>query len=542
MEETVEPRRWHGCVSLGHAGQKVGVASVGRKRRGFQGFAGGSINRHCKGMLGLGWLIVLSLLPTGAATWIEGNPGGWHEANRWANGLPEDGADVVILGGSKVVIESTVPDSMLRIERLDLGPSSSGSPTLWLQELSGRGIHAANTVTLDGNSALSLEDASLRINGGLGGHLNFRSGTIRIQSGILQTTGGATMRVGRTGRGVMTVENGLVDAGNDLIVGGLAGASGLLELKSGDIGVQGLLQVADDAGSSGEIHVQGGTLTSVQTTSRIGDDGTGALRIGGGVVRLADVSVGRDLTGRGSILMTGGRLEAEDVSLGRLAGAQGTATLSGGEFHVPNDTFYVGREGHGELVVNGATVVVSNLIVSATPTSTGRMQIQSGTVRAQRVVIGSVGATVQFVGGRFEAGFTDAGSQPFVVGDGQSAATLVLLRGEHHFPGGLVISANASLEGVGSISGPVTVLPGGFNRLQAMGGAPKAPQLLSGFRDGRFLISVPTESGVSYRLEVKTGSETPWVGIGRVDGTGKPWELEVPVSQASYGIYRAVAQ
>lgn len=490
--------------------------------------------------LSLGWLVALCPLPIGAATWVEGDSGGWEEANRWVSGLPEVGTDVVILGGSRVGIGSDVPDSMLRIGRLDLGPSSSGSPMLWLQQLGGRGIHAADTVTMDGSSTIRLESASLRIDGGVGGHLNFRSGTIQVQTGTLQTMGGATLRVGRTGHGVLSVDNGFVEAGNDLIVGGLAGALGILELRSGVIQVHGLLQVADDVGSVGEIDVQGGTLTAVQTTSRIGDDGRGSLRMGGGFVRLADVSVGRDMTGRGSIVMTGGRLEAEDVSLGRLPGSQGIATLSGGELHLPNDTLYVGREGHGELVVSGATVVVSNLVVSASATATGRMEIQSGIVRAQRLLMASEGATVRWAGGRLETGFTDAGSLPFVVGDGRSVATLVLLGGEHHFPGGLVISANASLEGAGSISGPVTILPGGINRLQGIVESPQAPRLAPVVRDGRLLILVSTESGVSYRLEMRMGMEAPWVGVGRVDGTGTPWEYEVPVSQGSYAIYRAV--
>jgi hypothetical protein len=78
-------------------------------------------------------------------------------------------------------------------------------------------------------------------------------------------------------------------------------------------------------------------------------------------------------------------------------------------------------------------LTVDRLLV---PQSAGQLVFSGGTLRTKGSVVSN--------------------GLPFVVGDGNNAATLELLGGTHSFANGLVISSNATLKGCGTIIGNVT--------------------------------------------------------------------------------------
>jgi hypothetical protein len=278
---------------------------------------------------------MLGAAPLSASTWVGGEAGKWGDAVKWSGGVPGGNSDVLIQGLANVVVGEATSDDMLTIQKLDLVPDGGVSPRLRISGLGNRPFLASDTFTMDGNAVLEVDGSTLRIDGLMGGHLNFLAGEMLLRVGRIQTTRGATFRVGRTGNGHLSMLSGELVAEGDLIVGGLGGSSGLLELHSGVVAVTGLLQVADDIGSEGLVRIHGGEIVATNITVRIGDDGRGSLEMRGGSARFGDVSVGRDLTGEGQLSVVGGRLEAGDISLGRLSGSRGIATFAGGEVLLP---------------------------------------------------------------------------------------------------------------------------------------------------------------------------------------------------------------
>jgi hypothetical protein len=499
-------------------------------------------NFRGKGLFSLGkvWAVLMvSLTQLSASTWVGGQAGEWSDVTRWSGGIPGENSDVLIQGSAKVVVGAAALADWLTIQKLDLLPDGGVSPQLQLSGLANRSFVALDTLTLDGDAVLEVYGSSLRIDGLLGGHLNFLAGQVSLREARIHTSGAATLRVGRTGSGRMTVLNSEVLAEADCIVGGLRGSSGVLELHSGVVMANGLFQIADDIGSEGLVRIHGGQLTATNVTARIGDDGRGSLEILGGLVRFGDVSVGRDITGEGQLKVLGGRLEAGDMSLGRVTGSQGIASFAGGEVLLPNDDLYVGRGGRGVLRLEGGTVHASNVVLAAEPGSSGVMEVHSGVLRTSRLNVASANATFRWEGGRIETGSTAADLRPFVVGNGRSPAVLSLLGGEHVFPGGLVISSNAVLEGKGTIVGRVTVLAGGSNRLEGTGPLPDAPRLALSLSGGVPSLSLTTVVGLGYVVEALGSGTTGWSAVGRVVGTGGWMTVVDSTGMQPFRIYRA---
>jgi hypothetical protein len=483
--------------------------------------------------------LMLGVVRLSAATWVAGGTGQWMDAGKWAGGPPAEDSDVEIRGLGNVTVGGDTPDSMLRVQKLDLLPEGGSSPVLMINNLGARQFSASDTITLDGNAVLEVHGSTLRIDGVQGGHFNFLGGEVSLQEGRIQATRGATFRVGRMGRGLMTVLSGELIAEADLIVGGLGGSSGVMVLQSGLVRASGMFQVADDIGSEGVVRIHGGQLVATNMTARIGDDGHGSLEVHGGAVRFGDVSVGRDRTGQGQLRVSGGRLEAGDISLGRLVGSQGVASFSGGEALLPMDHLYVGREGHGVLRLEGGTVHASNVVVAAGQGASGVMEIHSGVLRTGRLNVASANATFRWEGGRIETASTAADSRPFIVGNGRSPAVLLLLGGEHVFPGGLVISSNAVLEGQGTVVGRLTVLAGGSNRLERGGTLPAAPVLALSLTDGVPHVSLESVAGLVYVVEARSSGIIGWSIVGRVVGTGGLVTVVDSSGRQPFRIYRA---
>lgn len=490
--------------------------------------------------LGKAWAaLTLGAVPLSASIWIGGEAGEWGDPVKWSGGVPGENSEVMIQGSASVLVGASTTDDMLTIQKLDLVADGGGSPRLQINGLGKRSFLASDTLTMDGNAVLEVDSSTLRIDGFIGGHLNFLAGEMSLRAGRIQTTRGATFRVGRTGNGHLSVLSGEIVAEADLIVGGLRGSSGVLELHSGMMLVSGLLQIADDIGSEGMVRIHGGQIVATNMTVRIGDDGRGSLEMRGGAARFGDVSVGRDTTGEGGLSVMGGQLEAGDISLGRLSGSQGIASFAGGEVLLPKDDLYVGREGHGVLRLEGGTVHTSNVVVAAGQGASGVLEIHSGVLRTSRLNVASGNATFRWEGGRIETASTAADGRPFVVGNGRSPAVLVLTGGEHVFPGGLVISSNAVLEGNGAVVGRVIVLPGGSNRLEISGPAPEAPKLAISLSKQIPSISLTTVAGFGYVVEARSSGTTGWSAVGRVVGTGGLVSIADSGGQQSFRIYRA---
>jgi len=118
----------------------------------------------------------------------------------------------------------------------------------------------------------------------------------------------------------------------------------------------------------------------------------------------------------------------------------GTVTLVGGSLSVTNaGTNAVLNIRAGDLTLNGGTATVNHLILT-----------------------NGLPATITLNAGLLGSGMTSvSNSQTFVIGDGTNAATYQLRGGVHSSLNGWLVRSNAILRGCGTITGPVTVEPGG---------------------------------------------------------------------------------
>jgi hypothetical protein len=110
------------------------------------------------------------------------------------------------------------------------------------------------------------------------------------------------------------------------------------------------------------------------------------------------------------------------------------------------------------LVVAGGNVNVTNRLQMGYYSV---LRLDSGLITAGNLAsYGGVPATFNFNGGTLQTHGTFWSVNPFVVGNGSGAPLFELLSGNHYFDAGLIISSNATLTGIGTIIGNVSVLSG----------------------------------------------------------------------------------
>lgn len=460
--------------------------------------------------------------------WTAGS-GDWNNSLNWSAGLPNITSAVLITnGGSKVItISAATPVNVRAARRMDLLAPSGDTNTLSLDNLGVDPFQLANSFALDVGSRLELSNSVMVLDGVDGGSFNQFAGTIVIAGGGLVTTnsdplaanGQPGLRIGRSGVGRATIYSGMISASDELVVGDLGGANGTLIQSNGLVQSFGILYIADNPAAVGLVEVHGGTLISTNDTARLGDDGNGTLSQYGGLVLMDGASVGRGSNAVGRVNVRGGLMQPGSLSLGRFATAQGNLEVSGGTLDMSGSTLYVGREGSGTAVFSNGIARVETVIVAASNTATGTLQLRGGSLTAGQLLATRPSAQLQFNSGTLVVtqSTTVANGAAFVVGNGSQIATLQLDGGNHSFANGLTLSSNAVLKGSGTVTGTITVLPGGSNQL----GVPAGLTLALGFIGGKFRFSFPSATGKFYDVFARTNlATTNWTLQTTLSGTG----------------------
>jgi T5SS/PEP-CTERM-associated repeat protein len=267
------------------------------------------------------------------------------------------------------------------------------------------------------------------------------------------------------------------------------------------------------------VDVFGGSFIATNATARIGDDGNGTLSQFGGLVVLDGASVGRGSNAVGRVNVRGGLMQPGSLSLGRFATAQGTLEVSGGSLDMSTSTLYVGREGAGTAIFSNGIALAQTVIIAASNTASGALQLRGGSLTAGQLLATRPSAQLQFDSGTLVVtqSTTVANGAAFVVGNGSQIATLQLDGGNHSFANGLTLSSNAVLKGSGTVTGTITVLPGGSNQL----GVPAGLTLAPGFIGGKFTFSFPSATGKFYDVFARTNlATTNWTLQTTLSGTG----------------------
>jgi hypothetical protein len=165
----------------------------------------------------------------------------------------------------------------------------------------------------------------------------------------------------------------------------------------------------------------------------------------------------------------------------------------------------------------GGTLAITNSGSAVLRVAAGGFNLNSGNVSADNLIITNGGGSFNFAGGTLQlGGLVVSNGSPFVVGDGADTATLQLLGGTYTFANGLVISANATVSGCGTIIG--TIVTNGVMNLTCGASAPTVIQSVE--KTGATVsIQVPTVTGKTYNLEFKNALTDPtWTPI--VPGVG----------------------
>jgi len=349
------------------------------------------------------------------------------------------------------------------------------------------------------------------------GQATIESGSIRVIEDSDVTNVTVLIRIGRTNAASLTINGGVLEAGTVLVAEtpfAQFSSQGTIRIAGGMMSLSGELSIGVGARGNGLVEVLGGQLqiANNQTNiTRVGDNGVGQMMVSNAAVSIGNMSVARHDGSYGTLFVqTNGFIQfTDDLSVGRFSGATGAVFVAGGHLEVIDHPSWIGREGVGQLVVSnglvqalglniavvatntasgtasfigGSMILSSNLLVgsqsnsiaqmfvnggditvtnssasAAIDLSSGTLSLEGGTLTADRLLVAQSTGQLVFTGGtlRTKASVVSNGL-PFVVGDGNQAATLELLGGTHTFANGLVISSNATLKGCGTIVGNLT--------------------------------------------------------------------------------------
>ncbi len=296
----------------------------------------------------------------------SGAPVDWNSADGWfsvdegtvrvTNGAVLD-ADGGYIGGSGATVATMTVDGA--------GTAFNNGLPLYVGG-TGNGTVGYGQLTVSGGASVTATTSALGVDTGSEGTLNL-SGAGTTYSILARNGYAGNMRVGYNGTGTATVENGA------------------------SLSAAGLLDVASQADSRGDLTIRSGGQVSA-TSMKIGGD-TGAR---GSVV----------VDGTGSSLTIGGASNPGSIQIARTAGATGSLTLTNGaQAETVLGSLYMGAGGTVDLSGSGTALRIGTLHAGAPAdwnSADGWFSVDEGTVRvtngavldADGGYIGGSGATV----------------------------------------------------------------------------------------------------------------------------------------------------
>jgi T5SS/PEP-CTERM-associated repeat protein len=426
-------------------------------------------------------------------SWNVTSSGSWEQGVDWSLGVPSTTNAAVLITNaiSKTVTVSSntfavAPGSVTNFGIQFSGPSGSTNTLLVENTPVGNPFVVVN-LNIGANALAIITNATLQV--GVQG-----SGTLTIDGhvqvgpgGLLDTSNVGTMNIGAAGSGAFSIlggtslssavimgadflnstaivsgassvwSNGLfqVDSGTLIIsngatvlsLGGTVGgfnATGIVTDTS-SVWITDDLTVGPLDGVNNQLIITNGGAVYVRGSSAVVDQFSGANNqvIVSGNGALLDASPANLYVGLFSFLSDrvdigpGGTVLAGYMDLGQGSTATNFINVTGGSLFVTNAFGSTMQLYGGELVLNGGTVTVDNLILM---TNLGVVAFSAGTLYSR-----STQAT---------------NGVPFVVGDGVDAANFHLLGGVHAF-NSLRIRNAAMLSGCGTVTGSVLIDAGG---------------------------------------------------------------------------------
>jgi T5SS/PEP-CTERM-associated repeat protein len=545
-----------------------------------------------------GFILVSGFAASAQKIWTSPTSGNWADTNNWSGQIAPSSSSTVYITNANtktVTIDATTPAANLTINTLKLWAPAGSTNTLFLNNVgTNNPLVCQVTLALSDGAAMRITNSALFANI-INSSVDI-DGSITLDSGSI-TFGDTTVtaRVARVTSGQLVINSGAVTAGA-MTVGGLVNSSGELRLYGGTLDIATLFSVARNSSTTGSVFMAGGQLTVTNGTSRVGESGVGQMTVSNGTASFADLNVGRDPSSAGTfILQNGGFVSLSGgISIARFSGSTGTVFVAGGLLAATNDAIYVGREGNGQMTISNGTVQAASLLVAGDSTNTARglLTLAGGNlILTTNFFVGSFSSTgqVSVVGGSiavtnpgasavlsvpngsltlnggnltadnlfltnatgqlvFTSGTlnvmnaTVSNGAAFVVGNGIAAATLHLNGGTLSVPSGLTISANATVNGCGTIIGPI--INHGVLATNC-GGVLIKPTITSQAKaNSTNIIRFTTVSGQTYTLEFKNAlTNAVWTNIlPSVSGIGSFMTLTDTTANVPTRFYRVLTQ
>lgn len=323
-----------------------------------------------------------TLNPDGATGDAEiGTSGGDGTLDINAGGTLDGSGNWLFIGrgggtGSAVTVNdggSLVSDNDVRLDAGSVTVNNGGTVNV------SRIVQTAGTsVTVNGTGNLTTNSASTS------------NGSPDIQNlTINNLTSGGSVSGARNvvfGNSTSTIDGGTINAGSEIYVGNGSGSNSTLIVDSGTVTSNAWIAVGRN-GSTGELNINGGTITQATQFIPLGSDlGAGA--------------------GNGTINQTSGTLTAPAARLGENGASVGTYNISGG-------TFDAGA-GALEIGYNNNTTGTLHISSSATVTSTGTTFLGKFDDSVGNLTVDGSAATISL--GDLWVGLDDTGTDSGAVG------------------------------------------------------------------------------------------------------------------------------
>ena len=290
-----------------------------------------------------------------------------------ASGISSTGA-VWITGGDAALFVTGIGES--GSAQMTVSNGTTRGTTLTLGHFSG----GAGTFTVAGGTNLYTSDLSVGFGPGSTGAVWITGGVLSNQNGI----------IGDSGDGRIAVSNGTW-MGQALNVGLNPGSVGTLTIAGGTNSCTGNLVLGAGAGSTGAVWVTGGVLSNQD--GNLGQSGVGQLTVSNGTWTGHSFNVGLNPGSVGTLTIAGGtnRLSGNLV-VGFNANVTGAVWVSAGRLAVTNSgVTTIGRAGSGALTISNGVLLTATLNVSSI-SGPGTVTVAGGTLSTStRLTIGDFG-------------------------------------------------------------------------------------------------------------------------------------------------------
>jgi fibronectin-binding autotransporter adhesin len=377
--------------------------------------------------------------------WTNTVSGLWSDGTNWTGHTPPDITSFIRItndNSKTVTIDALTPATELTVQMLTLNAPPGATNTLLLTDVGTNNPLVFQTgLELQDGAALRITNSALAVQL-TNDHVNI-DGSLTLDSGLIDFGDlSVTTRVGRATSGLLAINSGLMSAGT-MTVGGLTNSTGNVHINGGTLNVAGSLSVGRNLSTIGTFSLLGGELNVSNDDTRVGDSGIGYMTVSNATASVTNLQVGRDALSGGTLTLGDGSLVQtfSDVSIARFSGCTGLVSVLGGQLVANGYKIFVGRGGDGELILSNGTLQAASLLVAADTTNsigaTGTMTVTGGSLMLSSNLL--VGSSLLSTGQVFMSG----GS--LIVTNGAHTGNLAIPSGDLVMSGGTITADNLSL-------------------------------------------------------------------------------------------------